>query len=292
MSIPTVSTIIVSWNTKELLRTCINRLQNQVGVNLTICVVDNNSADGTQEMLREEFPHIKKIYNTKNKGFAAANNQFFSLTTTDFTVLVNADTEVTGVDTLKQIGDAHHRTNAGIIGPRLLNPDGTIQHSVRAFPRVWSQICFLLKLHLLFPKFPSVVAYTLPDFVYEKEQQVDQVSGAFFSVSQKCKEAVGNLDEHFWIWFEEVDYCKRATNKGFTVWYSPMASIIHHGAQSFSQLLPLNRQRLFNKSLRMYAKKHFSFLGWVLISLTSFIGVMLAWITPTNIKPSSYRKKI
>jgi len=285
------SIIIVSWNTKELLRTCLTGLLQQKNVDLDIFVVDNNSSDETVNMMRAEFPHIRCIVNTHNVGFSAANNQVLRIAKGDYLVLMNPDIEFSNPLTLLLFFSEQKKCLSGIAGPKLLNSNGSIQKSVRSDPTFASQVLTLLKLHIFFPNLPVFKRYYKSDFDYQTSHTVDQISGAFFSISRECFEKVGLLDEQFYIWFEEVDYCLRARKNNFVVRYISEAMVIHHGGQSFQKVMPVHRQIIFNKSLRIFAKKYFNPLQRFLLYLLEPINIFLAWITPKSAKPSSYRLK-
>lgn len=285
------SVIIVNWNTKELLRKCLLSIERQQACSIEIFVVDNNSMDGSVEMLRNEFPRVQAICNTKNRGFAAANNQALRLAKGSIKILLNSDIELLSTNTIASLLAFHKETGAGIVGPRLLNPDMTLQQSVRRFPTVWSQLFIVLKLHLIFPNANVMKKYLEKDFDYKTSHQVDQVSGAFFSISTQCAEKVGELDERFWIWFEEVDYCKRASQMGFPSWYFAGVEALHYGGQSFQKVIPSDRQRKFNASLLQYANKYFSTWERLLLRLFFPISRLLAVFTPSSARLSSYNKK-
>src|SRR5690606_38567786 len=138
------------------------------------------------------------------------NNQALRLTTGDYSILINPDIEFTSDTTVFELITAQKKHRAGIASVQLRNPDGTVQHSVRSDPSFFSQALILLKLHILFPNAKVFTNYFLKDFNYATSGHVAQLMGAFFSISSECKNAVGLLDEQFFIWFEEVDYCMRA----------------------------------------------------------------------------------
>jgi len=165
----------------------------------------------------------------------------------------------------------------GIAGCKLLNPDLTLQPSVRHFPTFLSQALILLKLHHLFPHSAPMRHYLAEDFDYTKTQPADQVMGAFFMIRKKVIEKIGLLDEKFWIWFEEVDYCKRTKEAGFKILYTPEAKIIHYYGQSFKQVYNVKKQKDFNKSLTYYFKKHQPLWQRILIGILKPISIALAW---------------
>jgi len=249
-----VSIIIVSWNVKDLLLKCIESvLFFSKNINFEIIVVDNGSSDGTLEAIKCDFPNIKLISNNKNLGFAKANNQGIKIAKAEYILLLNPDTEFIE-DTLDPIlKKMEFDKKIGVLGCRLLNTDKTIQPSVRRFPRVIDILAILFKLNKMFPKLLD--KYLAYDFDYSREQEVNQVMGAFFLVRKQVFEKIGLLDEKYFIWFEEVDFCRRVMQNGWKVLYHPNVKIIHHKAKSFSQANTLKKQFWFFRSALRYLLK-------------------------------------
>jgi len=167
--------------------------------------------------------------------------------------------------------DAH--PEAGIAGPKLLNPDGSRQPSVRRFPGLLDQALILLKLHRFWPSAPPFRRYLAADFDGAKEQDVDQLMGAALFVRREVFADIGLLDEAFFIWFEEVDFCKRAKDAGWRVVYVPTASVIHHGGASFAKAMTLKKQRYFGASMRTYFRKHRGAWTLLVLALPMLIGL-------------------
>ena len=280
------SVVIVSWNVRDLLhRALVSVLREAKDVALEVFVVDNASKDGSVEMVHGDFPSVRLIANKKNRGFAAACNQAIQESRGDLVLLLNPDTELApgalvprGVlVALARFAAEHH--SAGVIGGRITNPDGSLQPSVRRFPTLLSQALILLKLHRLFSRLVPLQKYLAHDFDYERVQEVDQVMGAFFCVPQRVFDTVGLFDERFFVWFEEVDFCKRVRDAGFSVFYTPSARAIHVGGRSFAQLSPLRRQWLFGKSLARYMRKHEGVGAWAVIQTVRPIGLVIAFFS-------------
>jgi len=282
-----LSIIIVSWKVKNLLRLCLQSLQNNsAGLKLEIIVIDNASADGTVEMLAAEFPAARLIINQDNRGFAAACNQGLNLANGKYILLLNPDCEVTANALAEMITYLANHPDTAIVGPQLLNADGSSQLSVRSFPTLGSQILTLLKLQNVWPGLPPLKKYLLPDFNYQAEQAVEQVMGAAMMFRRSAVDEIGLLDEKFFIWFEEVDYCLRAKQKGYRVLYLPKAKIIHHGGASFRQVMSLPKQIIFNRSLLHYFRQHGNFFSVCLIYLFLPINLVLTWLYQL-VKPSN-----
>ncbi|OGL72308.1 hypothetical protein A3D72_01400 [Candidatus Uhrbacteria bacterium RIFCSPHIGHO2_02_FULL_57_19] len=275
-----VSVIIVSWNTRELLGRCLKSLFEQThGVSFEVFVVENASSDDSAEMVRSEFTQVNLIANDANLGFARANNQAIAEAKGECVLLLNPDTELIDDGISNLVAVARKHPEAGIVGGKILNPDRSIQASVRRFPTLCSQVLITLKFHHAFPDIPCLRRYFANDVNPESEQSADQVMGAFFLISRQALNIVGTLDERFFIWFEEVDYCKRVVNAGLKVLYTPVAQVVHHGGESFAQVFALKKQKMFNASLAKYMRKHFGRRAWLAIQILRPVSLLLAWFS-------------
>lgn len=257
-----------------------------------VIVVDNASKDGSVEMMREKFPRVVLTANAENLGFAAGVNQGIRRARGEYTVLLNPDLEIKE-STLKNIlQEFGNNPEVGIIGGKIHNEDGTIQPSVRAFPDIWSQILIILKLQHLF-RLRTVSRYMAENFDYAKRQEIDQVMGAFFAIRRKVIEQIGLMDERFFLWFEEVDFCKRARDAGWKVIYTPKSEVLHLGGKSFEQISSVRRQMIFNKSLRHYMRKHKGLLAWLIFALLQPVSLLLAFVVGVfHPKLSAYKTRI
>lgn len=224
----------------------------------------------------ETQPKIHLILNKKNLGFAKANNQAIKKAKGDYILLLNPDTKILHNALQKTVNFMRQHQDIGILGCQLLNPDKTIQPSCRKFPTLWSQVIILLKLHNLFPNL--VKKYYMLDFDYKKNRQVDQVMGAYFLINKKVLKKIGLLDEKYWIWFEEVDFCKRAKLAGFKTFYYNKAQIIHIKAQAFNQVLGIKKQSYLNNSMLHYFKKFHSVFSVLIILFLYPLSLFLALI--------------
>ncbi|MFA4871575.1 MAG: glycosyltransferase family 2 protein [Patescibacteria group bacterium] len=252
-----ISIIIISWQVKELLRKCLESIyKNQGGLSLEIFVVDNASADGSVEMIKNEFSWVRPMSNEKNLGFARANNQAIKLATGDYILLLNPDTELLPGALGGCLEFMASSKDCGIMGGQILNPDGTIQPSVRKFPTFWPIFLLFLKIPKIFKNIKSIDNYLAVDFDYSQAQEVDQVMGAFMFIRKEVFAKIGQLDDDFFLWFEEVDFCRRCWRAGFKILYNPRVKIIHYGGQSFNQQKIISRQFLFFKSAWHYFRKN------------------------------------
>lgn len=282
-----VSIIIVSWNGKELLRRCLLSVAEKTkGVSFETFVVDNASSDGSAAMVAQEFPGVTLVANTRNAGFAAACNEGIRRAQGEFVLLLNPDTELREDAVAKLVAAMRARPYVGIAGPKTLNPDGTLQPSVRNDPSLLSQILIMFKMHNDLPivklpllrKASALRRYFADAMDYGVAQRVFQIMGAAFLIRGSVIRDLGLLDERYFIWFEEVDYCKRAADKGIQTWYLPEASVVHHGGASFAKEFGVKKQRYFNRSLRTYMRIHHGFLAAAVVLLLHPASMAMAWM--------------
>lgn len=253
-----LSVIIVSWNVRDLLDRCLQSLYRQadeVG-SVEVIVVDNNSADGTDAMIEARYPQTTLIKNTMNHGFARANNQGFSRATGELFLALNPDTELVDGCLVNAVAVMTSQPRIGILGVTHRNPDGSLQPSVRRLPTIRAMSLIFLKLAKIFPHAQALQRYYAVDFNYREPAAVEQTAGSFLLMRKIMLDAIGVFDEKFFLWFEEVDLCRRAAAAGWRVWYTPEAKIIHFGGQSFKQALTIRNQLRFFRSCVRYFRKH------------------------------------
>lgn len=277
---PDLSIIIVNWKVRYLLEKCLDSIYAYAGkYNIEAVVIDNDSRDGTAEMVMVQYPEVIMIALPSNNGFARANNLGIKRSSADLILLLNPDTEITP-GFFENIFDYFKKNpEIGIVGPQILNPDKTNQPSVRRFPNLFSQILVLLKLrNIVKDRTPGLKNYLQSDFDYQKEQIVEQIMGAAMIIRRSVFDEMGLLDEKFFIWFEEVDFCKRAHDAGIIIKYLPTAKIIHHSGASFDKAKIVQKQLIFNKSLLHYFWKHNPFWHYLILLLFVPINLVLTLI--------------
>ncbi|MDD5031424.1 MAG: glycosyltransferase family 2 protein [Patescibacteria group bacterium] len=272
-----LSIIIVSWNIKEKLRQNLLALEKSQGdLEYEIFVVDNNSADGSAEMVAKEFPEVKLLANSDNLGFAKANNQAIKQASGDFILLLNPDMRVFP-DTLKNMLEwMRENREAAVAGCQLVNEKGETIKQARRFPRFWDQLMVALKLPHIFPSVLN--KYLQVDFDYKKSAPVDSIRGSFFMIRRETIEKAGMLDERYFIWFEEVDYCQRVKKAGGEVWYTPAAKCLDYVGQSFNQLPRGRTQKYFRDSMLTYFKKWQPIWQYWILKLAWIPGMFMAWL--------------
>ena len=273
-----LSIVIVNWNTGELLKKCVTSVFKYLkNVEFEVFVVDNNSKDKSLKNIKQvKEPALKIIQNKENLGFAKANNQAIRQAKGEYVLLLNPDTEFIDDSCKNILKYLDKNKKVGIAGCKLLFSNKKTQSSVRGFPSLSSQVLILLKLHHFRPNLKTLKDYYRVGFDYEKQQEVDQVMGAFFVIRKKLIEEIGCLDEKFYIWFEEVDYCLRAKKKGWKVVYFPQTQIVHHSGESFSKAKVIKKQLIFNRSLRYFFRKHHSFASYLVLLLMQIPSIFLA----------------
>lgn len=214
-----LSIIIVSFNTKDLLKKCLQSLSN-LKRKAEILVVDNGSTDGSVQMIEKEFPNVQLTKNAQNMGFAKANNLGTRKAKGKYVVLLNSDTVVKENALGEMASFADQKTDLGVVGARLLNPDNSIQSSIYHFP----------SLGKVFNEFRSnyFEKYYIPG---NQPSVVEAVVFAAVLIPKNIIEKVGLLDERYFMFFEDLDYCRRIKKSGLKVYYLPDAEIVHyHGA--------------------------------------------------------------
>jgi len=273
-----LSIIIVNYNVKEFLRNCINSICASLTTKgYEIIVIDNNSSDNSVEMLKNEFPQVKLIENKENRGFAAANNQGISISKGRYILLLNPDTIVlpNALDTMMAFLDSHPKV--GALGCRILNPDGTLQSSCRNFPSLLMIFFENIALYKLFSKSRVISKYYLRYWDHNKNRAVDWVLGACLMVRREVIDMVGLLDENFFMYGEDADWCKRINKQGWEVFFIPEAQIIHYGSQS-SKLQQVQNLIELHKSRQLFFKKHYgritASLGRIIYGLGVFLRLM------------------
>jgi hypothetical protein len=273
-----LSIVIVSWNTRELLRACLNAVQNEIGqVTSEVFVVDNASADLSAEMVGKDFPWVNLIANTDNLGFAAGNNQVLRICTGSMVLLLNPDTELQpgAIKTLMEFLANHPKV--GVVAPQLLNTDRSIQRSCRKFPTFSGMLFELLGFSRLFPNNPTFREYKMLDWNHDDEREVDQPEGACLLIRRQVLDEVGFLDEEFFMLFEEVDWCYRVKQHGWQIWFTPAARVIHHYGQSIKQV-KVKMILSSHRGLFRFWKKHYRNGRWYL-DAPAYAGLMsLAYV--------------
>lgn len=273
---PDLTIIIVNWNTRQLLLDCLAALPAATGdISTESWVVDNGSSDGSVEAVQAQFPATRVIANRGNRGFAAANNQAIRASRSRHVLLLNSDT-VPRAGSLKALVDSlDAHPEVGIAGPRLLNADGSVQLSYAAFPNLRSE--------LLGRNVRARRHYGPPQ---DGAYAVDWVGGACFLIRREAITVAGLLDEDYFMYTEEADWCFRVRAAGWEVCYYPAAEVVHLGGQSSRMASTHMKAELYKSKLRFF-RKHYGWprtlalwLGLQTIFLAKTVGGALLAVTP------------
>jgi len=235
-----LSLILVAYRSREPLLACLRALRTDAGatgIRTETVVVDNDSRDGTTEALAAEFPEARVIANPENVGYARAVNQGLAATGAPFALVLNPDCEVHAGALRVLLDHAAARPRAAITGPRIVNPDGSLEYSARSFP---DPLTFLFNryslLTRLFPGNRFSRRYLLTDWDHATAREVDWVSGACMLARRAAIAQAGAMDEAFFMFNEDVDWCRRMWQAGWTVTYEPAAVVTHHVGASRSRV--------------------------------------------------------
>jgi GT2 family glycosyltransferase len=280
-----LSYIIVTYNSADFIGSCLDSIDAQKSgyIKTEIIIVDNASTDSTAEMAKKQFPDLTLKENRENVGFAAAVNQAVSLSTGGYILLLNPDTIIKENFLEKYFSFLKNTSDASIVGVKLVDENNKHQ------PSAWKKISLLtIFIEMLFPYNLSIRLVTKSP---ETPRQVDNVSGACMLVRRDAFEKLNGFDTRFFLYYEEIDFCMRATQKGYKVYYNPDIEVCHFIAKSSSE----NRESFFfnlyyNKLL--FIKKHFSYPFYLTGYLLIIIGILLRIFVSSIVGLVTYRRHL
>ncbi len=252
-----VSVIVVNWNAQALLAKCLRHVYDTVQrASYEVIVVDNNSSDGSQDMVRRDFPEAILIANSDNRGFAAANNQGIAISQGRYVLLLNSDAFVEDdtVDAMVAFLDA--RPEAGMAACRLLYEDRSLQRSCSRFPTLETEFYTAVGLEKLFPHHRVFGKYLLGDWDYDDIRAVDVIMGAFMLVRREAIAQVGAMDEGYFMYSEEVDWCYRFRQAGWQIWFNPQAQAVHLWGGTSKQVRWEMFIELYRSRLRFFRRSY------------------------------------
>jgi GT2 family glycosyltransferase len=277
-----VSVVVVSWNTRDILRGCLHSIFEQTKqVSFDVFVVDNNSRDGSAGMVRAEFPSVKLIANDQNRGFAAACNQGMRAAFARYTLLLNPDTIVLDEAISRCVRYADLYPDVGVVGCQVLENENRITPTGFSFPSPLNEFLALSGLSRMFPRSRLFGRPEMSWWDRHSERDVDVVTGMFMLVRREAIAQVGLMDEAYFVYSEEADWCYRFSQAGWRRVFTPCARIVHldGGAKSTSQA----SKKMFvqkQKSSMIYHRKNLGLGAWWLAKLI-YIGSnfvrMVAW---------------
>jgi len=269
---PDLSVIIVSYNTRDLLRGCLQTVfASHLPGGFEVIVVDNCSSDGSADMVAAEFPEAILIRSQHNGGFAFGNNQGLRVARGRYVLLLNPDTAVPpdAFAILVRFMDEH--PEAGVCGPRLVRADGSLDLACRrSFPTPEVSFYRLIGLSKLFPQSPRFARYNLTYLDEYQLAEVDSVVGACMMVRRQAIEQTGLLDEEFFMYGEDLDWAYRIKSKGWKVFYNPATTVLHYKREAARQQ-PAKTITEFYRAMLIFHRKHYAphtffMLNWIIVA--------------------------
>lgn len=263
-----VSIIIVNWNTRDLLQKCLQHLESTIEkVDYETIVVDNDSADGSQALVRETFPAVRLIENTENVGFARANNQGLAISQGRYVLLLNSDAFVQAntIDMMVEFMDDH--PEAGMSACKLLYEDGNLQPSCYAFPTLTTEFYTAVQLDKLFPHSQTFGKFLMTYWDFDEVRAVDAVMGAFMLVRRQVLDQVGGMDESYFMYSEEIDWCYRIKKQGWQIIYNPAVQTIHVWGGSSQRVRGEMLIQLYRSKVAFFRKNY----GQLAANLLKFV---------------------
>jgi GT2 family glycosyltransferase len=274
---PDLSICIVTYQSREILLGCLQSIYvNAPTVSFEVLVVDNGSTDGTAEAVQKEYPQVQRIRNSANLGFARASNQALRQAHGRYLVLLNNDTVLLPGAFDNLLGFASRNPRAGILGPKVLNRDGTLQKQCRrSFALPWDLFCYFTGLSALFPRSSFFARYLMTYKGEDETHEADAVSGSCLLIRREAMEAIGLLDERFFAYQEDADYCFRARQAGWRVFYVPSAQVVHFGGQGGSRVHPYRSIYEWHRSYFLYYRKNLATRYFFLFNWFYYLGMAL-----------------
>ncbi len=258
---PLLEVAIVSYESRDLLHACLDSLRRHPPSSgrMVVHVVDNHSGDDTAQMVREEFPEVDLHVLDRNSGFAAANNVVLERSRAPFVLLLNPDTEASGGALDHLLGLMRSNARIGMAGCRLVRPDGSFDHAAkRSFPTPTIALAYFTRIGRRPGASSRLAQYRAPQLGEREAGPVDAVNGAFMLVRREALEDVGLLDEDYWLYMEDLDWCYRFHQRGWTVWYDGRVSFVHVKAGSSGARRALRQNVAFHRGMGRFYRKFYA----------------------------------
>ena len=266
-----ISVIIISWNARDHLRNCLNSIRKSGGhLVREVIVVDNASIDGSPGMVAEDFPEVSLFRCNENLGFARGNNIGIQRASGRWLALINSDVVVHPGCFEQLVAVLEKDRQVGLVGPKALGGDGRLQRTCRQLPTLWNTFCRSLALDDAFPQFARLSGGEMRHWEHDSRAEVEVLSGCFCMARQQAVEEVGGLDERFFFYAEDVDWCKRFWEAGWKVVFVPEASITHFGGGS-SAAAPLRYSIEMLRANVAYWRKHRGVAGQAVFCVLAVI---------------------
>lgn len=252
-----ISIIIVNWNTQEYLRTCLESIQTTVrGLHVQIIVVDNASSDDSVKMVKQNFPRVLLLPQQDNLGFAAGNNEGIRSATGRYLFFINSDVKVLDECIQRLYALLESQPQIGLAGPQILTRDGATQRSCMSRPTLWNTFCRTAYLDKLLHNWPFFSSLLLGYWNHDTQRQVEVINGCFWAARREAIDMVGPLDERFFMYGEDVDWCTRFAQAGWEILFHPQAQAIHYGGASSAKAPQRFYVQLYRAKLQYWQKHH------------------------------------
>ena len=274
---PTLSTVIVSFNCREHLLRCLESLREEArNVACEVIVVDNASTDGTVEVVRHRYPEVDVVPSTRNRGFAWASNRGLERARGDHLLLLNPDTVVPSQALARAVRALEERPEVGMLGCKLVRPDGTLDKACkRGFPTPLSSLYYFSGASRVAPRSPRFAQYTAGHVGEDETALVDAVNGAFMLVRREALDIVGLLDERYWLYMEDLDWCYRFSQHGWPVLYWPEVEVIHAKAGSSGHPRRWRANYAFHRGMWLFYRTHYAPTRPVVVTTLVWLGVWM-----------------
>lgn len=289
-----LSIIIVNFNTREILRNCLNSIVQAIHQSADVfprtevIIVDNASADDSREMIVNDFPEFKLVVNETNLGFSKANNAGIKQAQGIYILLLNSDTGIFPDTLYKTYQFMEKNRDVGVVTCRVELPNGQIDPAChRGFPTPWASFCYFTKLEKLFPKVKFFSGYHQWYKDLNSPHEIDSPTGAFYLIRKKTIESVGFLDEKFFMYGEDLDWSYRIKQKEWKIFYIPDTKIIHYkkqsGRESENKELKKQIDRHFYETMEYFYKKHYQYkYPWIVNKITLWVLKIVKLINSRN----------
>jgi len=232
-----VSIVIVAWNVKDILYDCLRSVYEETrGIDFEVIYIDNASTDGSVEMVTQKFPQVKIILNNENKGFIIASNQGIERAEGRYVLLLNSDTIILDNAIAKTVKFADEHPDGAVFGCKVLNPDRTLQRSCHMFHSVLNLFLSATYLYKIFPKSKFFGRELMTWWDYNTVREVEVIVGCYSLVRKEAIEEVGLMDDIYFFYGDDVDWCYRFKQSGWKVFFTPDPQIIHYGGQNTKQM--------------------------------------------------------
>jgi GT2 family glycosyltransferase len=252
---PEVSIIVVTWNARKYVEECLDSIRQTRGVRYELIVVDNASSDGTPDLVREQFPETILIETGANLGFAKGNNVGIRRAKGRYLFLINSDVNVPTGCIEALFRHLEENPDIALLGPQMLGPDGAVHRSTMRFPTLWNTFCRALALDRVFRKSKRFGGFLMTDFRHDRTVDVEVLNGWFWAARRKAVEQVGLLDEQFFMYGEDIDWCYRFRKAAWRVVFYSGAAALHYGGGS-SAAAPLRFYLEMQRANLQFWQKH------------------------------------